>query len=154
MTKRRRAPNLTERNAACLLMLKRGDGWLIPEPLRSTGTAKEIVAAVQWHHETFHAIGGTVKPQNITPLLVEDHKERSRKDNGTIAKCKRLTKKEEEFRARLLAKVTPSENLLGPEMQAFADSRWPKAPIKSRGFQTNRDGTHKAKLGGGVERRS
>lgn len=103
---RRRAPNLTEKTAACLLMLKRGEDWLIPEPIRSTGTAEEICKAVEWDHAFLHALGGDTRPQNITPLRKADHKEKSRKDNGIAAKSKRLTKKEEEFRARLLAKAS------------------------------------------------
>lgn len=129
MIKRRRAPNQTERTAACLLMLKRGDDWLIPEPLRSSGTAAEICRAVQWDHAHHHALGGDTRPQNITPMLVGDHKAKSNKDNGIIAKAKRLTKKEEEFRARLLSKAEGE-----PEPK-----RRPKAKIPSRGFPSKEE---------------
>ena len=126
MDKRRRVPNKDERIAACLLMLKRGEDWLIPEPIRSTGTVKDILACVQWDHGFYHALGGDTRPQNITPRRTTDHKEKSRKDNGVIAKSKRVTKKEEAFRQRLLAKATG-------EAQS---SQKPKAKIRSRGFPT------------------
>jgi hypothetical protein len=134
---RRRVPNKDERIAACLLMLKRGDGWLIPEPLRSTGSAKEIVASVQWDHALLHAMGGDTRPQNITPMLIDDHKEKSKKDNGVAAKSKRLTAKEEAFRARLLAKGGTACTPISEKSQR------PKAKIRSQGFQGHRkfDGT-------------
>lgn len=107
MRKPRRTPNLTEKAAACLLMLKRGTGeWLIPEPIRSTGTADEIVRWVEWHHENYYAEGGTTDPRMLTPLAPEDHHERTNKiDKPRIAKNKRIKKETEEFRARLLAKA-------------------------------------------------
>jgi hypothetical protein len=109
MSTRRRAPNKDERIAACLLMLKRGEEWLIPEPIRSSGTAKEILAVVQWDHAFLHAMGGDTRPQNITPLRVAEHKEKSKKDNGVAAKSKRLIAKQEAFRQRLLAKDEAAE---------------------------------------------
>lgn len=103
--KKRRLPTLTERNAACLLMLKKGDDWLIPEPLRSTGTAEEIVKAVDWHHEFPDALGGTTDPRNITPLRCADHDvETATRTVPMVAKSKRITAAHEAFRKKMLAK--------------------------------------------------
>jgi len=103
--KLRRKPNLTERAAAALLAIKKGDGWLIPEPLRSSGTADEIVAHVEWHHVTAASIGGSTVPQNIIPMTVADHAvETATKTVPTVAKGKRLEAAQAEFRRRLAAK--------------------------------------------------
>jgi hypothetical protein len=102
----RRRPNAMERTAAALLAIKRGDGWLIPEPLRSTGTAKEICSHVEWHHNTPHAIGGTTAPQNMTPLPVAEHAiETAKKTIPTVRKGLRLSAAQEEFRRRMLVKT-------------------------------------------------
>ena len=93
MTKNR-IPNKTEKLAAVLLMLKRGDGWLIPEPVRSKGSAKEICAAVEFHHTTPFALVGVTRPQALTPLRREDHAEITRKQTvPMVAKVKRSLKK-------------------------------------------------------------
>lgn len=103
---KRRRPNRTEIAAAALLQVKRGDDWLIPEPLRSTGTAAQIVAHVDWDHKHPHASGGDTCPQNIQPLDELEHKAKTRRDVSTIARNKRLTKKHEEARRQMLAKDT------------------------------------------------
>lgn len=89
MTKPRRRPNATEKLAATLLMLKRGDEWLIPEPLRSAGSATEIVRAVDWHHEARFAIRPDHDPRMLTPLRPADHDARFGKDMAEISKFKR-----------------------------------------------------------------
>ena len=89
-----RIPNKTERLAAVLLMLKRGEEWLIPEPTRSEGTAKEICAAVEWHHTTPFAIVRETRPQALTPLRPQDHSEETRKvTRPAVDKVKRSLKK-------------------------------------------------------------
>jgi hypothetical protein len=87
-------------------MLKRGTGeLLIPEPLRSKGSAAEICRYVDWHHWNHYALGGTTDPRNISPLSPEEHNERTAKiDVPAIAKAKRLEKKEAAFRQRILDK--------------------------------------------------
>ena len=79
-----------ERIAAGLLMLKRGEEWLIPEPTRSKGTAKQICKCVEWHHTTPWSLTKETKPQALTPLRPDDHAEITRKITiPTAAKIKR-----------------------------------------------------------------
>lgn len=87
-------------------MLKRGDGsWLIPEPLRSQGTAQEICRGVQWQHEHMVCLGGTNDPRMLTPMRPEDHAEvTAKRDIPRAAKVRRIMKKEAEFQRRVLAK--------------------------------------------------
>jgi hypothetical protein len=142
---RRRAPNATEKIAAALLKIKvgaEGGYWLIPEPVRSEGTAAEICKAVQWDHIRRHAEGGDTRPQNIDPLLVATHAVKTNKiDKPEIAKGKRYGAKEEAFRARLLAKQSG---------QVIADAG--KKPKRSS-FAANRDGPYRKPFNKPAERR-
>ncbi len=105
--KPRRSPNLTEKLASTLLLLKVGDEWLIPEPLRSTGSAKQICALIHFDHDPIpYANGGTTAPQNLTPRGIAQHREKTATvDLPRIAKGKRLERTHEEFRALLLRKI-------------------------------------------------
>lgn len=108
MTARRKKPNLSEKYAGALLRIKigaEGGEWLIPEPLRSSGTAKEIIAYTELDHAKLVAHGGTNKPQNLYPMAKADHREKSRTDTGRAWKGKRLEADTEAFRQRLLAKI-------------------------------------------------
>lgn len=112
---KRRQPNKTEKLAAVLLMLRRGTGeWLIPSPLRDVGTPEQICRGVVWQHEHPVALGGGGNdPRMLTPMQKADHDEiTAKRDIPRIAKVKRLTKKQEEFRHKLLEKCgqeTPPE---------------------------------------------
>lgn len=105
-TKKRRRPNMTERLAATLLLIKRGEEWLIPEPLRSTGSPAEIVKFVEWDHKHMHAMGGDESPQNMQPLSEEEHKAKTKRDVARLAKERRQAKKHEEARRKMLARET------------------------------------------------
>lgn len=147
--KRKRRPNASERIAASLLAIKQGDVWLIPEPLRSNGTAKEICAYVQFHHDvTPQALGGTSAPQNLTPLSIADHAhETATKTIPMIAKVRRVSAKQEEFRRRMLAKVgiTDHQDERQPRKHKHA---WPSRPIDG-----SKDSPWKKRMDGRVERR-
>lgn len=108
---------MTERAAAALLQIKRGDGsWLIPEPLRSTGTAKEIVSRVEWDHKHPDKLGGDTSPQNIQPLDPKlEHKFKTRRDRRNIAKANKIEKKHEEFCRQLLAQDTNEPTYVKPK---------------------------------------
>ena len=123
------------REAACLLQIRKGDGWLIPEPLRSSGDARAIIAYVQYDHATPHALTADDRPQNLAPMGRADHAlKTTQTDVPELAKTKRITAKQQAFRARMTAKT---DNF----REATKDK--PKAKLKSRGFQGSRkfDGT-------------
>jgi hypothetical protein len=113
--RKRRALNKTERLAAALLEIKRGDEWLIPEPIRSSGDAAAICACVQWDHRHPHAQGGTNDPQNMQPLLKDEHQAKTKRDVAKIARDKRLTKKHEEARRQMLSKETNELTYVKPK---------------------------------------
>ena len=98
--RRRRTANMTERLAAAYLALK-----LVPEPLASSGNAKEIVAYVEADHNILHCLGGDTRPQNLNLLPQPLHREKSRRDTSIAAKVKRIADAHAEFRRALLAKA-------------------------------------------------
>lgn len=138
---KRRRPTRDEREAAALLAIKRGDAWLIPEPLRSQGTAADICAAVDLHHwRDYHALGGTNEPQNLEPMLREDHRiETATKTIPQIAKTKRIRKKEEEFRRKILAKS-------GLEPESPDPAKKPKRPWGSSPMPGSRKSKFKVRM--------
>ncbi|HXF55669.1 MAG TPA: hypothetical protein VNK52_16265 [Hyphomicrobiaceae bacterium] len=95
---RRRKLTRDERYAAVILMLRRGNG----EPIVSyrealTMTAREIIdtfeSRVHWDHNIPVAWGGPTHPANMTPLAIEDHANKTRRDLKAIAKVKRAVRK-------------------------------------------------------------
>jgi len=143
-TKTKRLPNKTEKIAACLLLLKRGDDWLIPEPIRSTGSADEICRCVEWHHTILpHELGGDTRPQNITPLLVEDHKIETHKvTRPAIRRAQRLSEAQaahhEAMRRKLLGRSEHGE---------------PKSRMKGRPLPGTKASGLRRRMNGKVERR-
>jgi hypothetical protein len=75
----RRRPNLTERLAAVLLLIKRGEDWLVPEPIRSAGTAAEIVTSVEWHHDVPFAVRPHNDPRLLTPMAPAEHRDKPKR---------------------------------------------------------------------------
>lgn len=117
-----------QREAACLLQIKRGDGsWLIPEPLRSTGSAKQILAGVQYDHGTPHAWTRDDRPQNLTPMAKADHAVKTAKiDVPRIAKSKRVAAAHATHVAAVAVKT-------GGEAEPLPRQRQ-RSQIPSRGF--------------------
>ena len=90
----RRRPNMTEKLAACLCEITRGGVPLIPEALRMNGTAKEICAAVDFDHAVPWTWTQDNRPQNLSPMLRADHREKTRtRDVKEIARVRRGLKK-------------------------------------------------------------
>ena len=101
-------------------------------------TVAEIMARVQTDHDPVPAsiaqdLGWTPAqynhPSNLTVRKVAEHKHKTdTKDIPQIAKSRRIAKKQEAFRANLLAVKTGADLPVAPTPR-------PKAQIKSRGFQ-------------------
>jgi hypothetical protein len=108
--KRRRIATTMERLAAAYIAL-----GLVPEPLRSTGSAKEITRGVEADHNILHALGGDTRPQNLNLLPRAVHREKSRRDAGVAAKAKRIEAKQATFWRRIAAKQA-GERLPAPQL--------------------------------------
>ena len=99
---------------------------------------------IQWDHDPAlelrpydEAAGDTIPPANdpayIQILTIEEHKEKTARD------------------AKLIAKVHRLEGRTG---QAARREKRGGGSIRSRGFQTNRDGAFKQRMDGSIERRT
>jgi len=53
-------------------------------------TQDQIISLYQFDHGILHAIDPINEFWNLTPMLVKDHREKSRRDTSIIAKVKRL----------------------------------------------------------------
>ena len=129
MTKRSYVP-LPERLAAtlaCLLPQEQRD-----DLRRRKVKAEAVLALFHFDHVIFHAHGGADKWWNLDPKLVAEHREKTAKiDVPAIAKGKRITRANDEFFRRLLAKS---------EGQQAPASKWPSRPFQktSRKIATRR----------------
>ena len=115
----RKDPTLTAKLAAALRELLQ-----IPHEHAKLMTEDQIISLVQWHHIEYHATGGTVDHWNLDPLTIRGHRARTAKiDVPQIAKTRRISKSEEEFRQRLL---TPRDE------RPPKRSKWGSRPFQQR----------------------
>ena len=104
---------------------------IIPHEQAKTLTEDQILARFEFHHDPIpKAHDGPDVHWNLTPLPKAKHREITAKiDIPRIAKGKRLSKQQNAFRRRLLARS---------EGEALPASRWPKRKLQSRGFEQRR----------------
>lgn len=128
-------PNLTEKLASALLMLTDETGALLVDREQAKGmSAAQIVGLFEFDHGVHRAIEGTNHPTNLTPRIYAEHRAKTNKqDIPQIAKTKRISKEQEEFRARLLRKVGGNA---APKPRGKLRSRpMPKAPAGHKHFR-------------------
>ena len=142
---KRKRPTLTERLAATLLEMKYADGKpVIDREAAKAMTAKEICAQFEFDHTVHVAIGGGNSPSNLTPRPIAEHAVKTAKtDIPQIAKTKRITAEQEQFRRRLLSKTEDQ-----PPAQ-----RAKKQKIKSRPMDGTIASGRKKKMNGTVVKR-
>lgn len=80
---------------------------LLPQDVRDDLRARHVPAEVVERmftddHIDLHALGGSDKWWNLDPKLRPEHKEKSRRDTSIVAKSRRLTREQEEFRRKVL----------------------------------------------------
>ena len=138
----RKALTRDERHAAAILMITRGNGTPIVSREEAKGmTAREIIEAfharTHIEHIVPHALTANNHPSNIQYLVPVEHAPKTKRDVTEIAKSKRISKKQAEFRQRLLAKSDP-------DVEVSTTRTGPK--LRSRGFQRPPEG-HKHRWG-------
>lgn len=142
MTKRK-APTMAEKLDAALLALMEAKGIDYDREAVKGLPAGAVAAWFEVDHFPIAvAMGGSNHPTNLVHRLKAEHRlKTSLVDIPAIAKSKRITKAEEEFRARMLAKIRGDVAKIKPGKV--------KAKIASRGF----DKTRSRKMNGKVEPR-
>lgn len=143
---KRKRPTLTERLAATLLEMRYADGSpVIDREAAKTMTAKEICSKFEFDHAVHVAINGSNHPSNLTARSIAEHAVKTAKtDIPQIAKTKRITAEQEQFRRRLLSKT---------EDHTPAPAR-KKNKIKSRPMDGTIASGRKKKMNGTVVRRT
>jgi hypothetical protein len=136
----RKAPNMTEKLASALLEMQRLRGDPIPREHAKQMHAEQICSLFQFDHDAgFVCHGAGNHPTEMTPKLRLEHKEKTRKDQGIIAKCEVISAEHEAFRARMLAKITGTD-AEGIEKAAR------RATLRSAGFDKTRRRTMAGKV--------
>lgn len=96
----------------------------IPHAHAKLMTADNIISLFQFHHIEYHADSANDAHYNLDPTLIRAHRKRTAKiDVPQIAKTKRISVAQAEFRQRLL---TPRDER--PKKQ----SRWGSRPFQTR----------------------
>lgn len=147
---RRKPPTMAEKIAALHIenQALKGDPIADWETLKAM-TAEQLCSLFEWQHTTYNVWIEDRARQNhptvLTPMYVKAHQEvTARKDLPTIAKVKRVSAAQAEFKRAMDAKIGKIES------ETFYVSQLrkkPKQKIKSRGFQGSRrfDGSIKWK---------
>jgi hypothetical protein len=114
---RRRHIGLKTKLAATLLMMrdKLGFSYITYNDAKMM-TEDEVIAKFHFDHGILHAIDPIDEFWNLTPRLIAEHREKSRKDIAIVAKVKRLEKARMEL-------TRPSR----------IGRRWPSRPFPKRG---------------------
>lgn len=130
---KRKNPNLTQKLAATLLMLKNGHGQPVIDPERAKGmSAESVIQLFEFDHNIHVAIGGQNHPSNLVPRIKAEHREKTAKiDIPQIAKTKRIARANDEHVNALLRKATgdaPEPRRKGPKLRGRS---FPK-PLEGR----------------------
>lgn len=138
--------SLTTKLAAVLLEMKVADekGNLVPwidRELAKELTAAQICSLVEFdHYPVPKALGGDDHPTNLVALPIMAHRKKTAtKDVPAIAKSNRISRAHEDFKRRILAKVTGD----APE----------EAPKRKAVMPGSRASGFRKKINGRVERR-
>ena len=120
MGRKRKEPSLKDKLAAALREL-----FKIPYDHAKLMTVADLISLVEFHHIVYHTDTQDDNHYNLEPMLINAHRERTAEiDIPQIAKTRRISKAQEEFRRRML---TPRADR--PPKQ----SRWPSRKFQKRG---------------------
>lgn len=128
----RKPPNLSTKLAAALLHLRDHEGLpLIEWEHARKMSADQINCLFQWdHYPIRHEAGGPAEPWNLVPRFIPVHRIKTAKiDMPEVAKIKRISREQEQFRQRLLAKGCGEPE---PARKAcrFGPRKWPKRKMR------------------------
>lgn len=133
--------SLRKKLAAALRELKiEVDGKLVdavPYGEAKKMTEDQVISLFHFDHGIHEGIDGPTEHWNLTPRFVAEHRRKTAEiDLPQIAKTKRVAKKHEEFRRKLLAKSSDE-----PDVEIVATRQ--KIRLRGRGFAKLPPGTKK-----------
>jgi|SRR6516225_8265834 hypothetical protein len=91
-------------------------------------TAEQLISLYQFDHGILHALGGTDDYWNLTPKMIVEHRQKSRKDTKAVAKVKRLIHKNYSNTEIL------DQAQFGRVLHERPKREWPSRKIQSRPF--------------------
>jgi hypothetical protein len=53
-------------------------------------SAEKVIALFHFDHGVLHSLGGSDRWHNLYPMLIEPHREKSRRDTSVVAKVRRI----------------------------------------------------------------
>ena len=109
--------SMEKRCAAALLALGH-----IPYEDAKLMTARQIISLYHWDHGILHAHDGPDEPWNLTPRLIAEHRTKSRRDTGKVAKTKRIDAQWSEFTRRMAQPGRPEK----------PKSKWASRPFQRK----------------------
>jgi hypothetical protein len=93
----------------------------------------------EWDHIHLFALGGDDHWSNLDPKIKAEHREKSRKDTGIVAKINRIVKKEADHAIAMRAQAPLVDVLIAAADATNHRSKWPKGrKIASRPFPKRR----------------
>lgn len=98
-------------------------------------TADQLISLYHWDHGILHGIEINDEYWNLTPILIQTHREKSKRDTAIVAKSKRIRRLEAMHRERIsLAAINTELNALkwDPPLKRKIPSR--PFPNKKRKF--------------------
>jgi hypothetical protein len=95
-------------------------------------TEDQIISLYHFDHGILHAVEPVDDYWNLTPRLISEHREKSRKDTSTVAKVKRISARED---AR--AELARCREIMGriDTPTKPTKRKWPSRKIPSRPFR-------------------
>jgi hypothetical protein len=100
MTRRAHIPDKTKLASALLAL-----GLIDYEHAKAMGR-DNFLSLFQFDHGILHGVEVNNEFWNLTPRLILEHREKSGKDTGIVAKVKRISRANDASMTRLLAKLT------------------------------------------------
>ena len=106
-------------------------------------TADQIISLYAWDHGILHAIEPNDSFWNLTPRLIAEHREKSKRDTAIVAKSKRILRKQEAHLLRMGMDMVSGVIVDSPRRKtpwAMEAVKWPatKRRIPSRPFPKNK----------------
>ena len=137
--------SLKTKLASALLAL----GHVPYEDAKAMG-ADSLISLYHWDHGILHGIEVNNEYWNLTPRLIAEHREKSKRDTAIVAKSKRIVRKQEAHLERMGMDMVSGAIVDSPRRKtpwAMEAVKWPARSIPSRPFPTNKRKLRSNKIG-------
>ena len=114
----------------------------IPYEQSKNMTAEQIISRVQFdHYPVRHADGGVDEPWNLTPRLIADHRQKTKRDARDMAKERKVRRAVDEHVQRMLLKCDDEMEQMREANRALQRCVLPKRSAVIHRLVTLKDGS-------------